>query len=68
MPNQFERASIKLIWHILFSRSFEELAKCSQDVPCGQCDVSKHLAYRYILKSIVKKLNEKKQKIHFFGT
>ena len=28
----------------------------------GQCAVSKHLAYRHILKSIVKKLEQKNQK------
>ena len=38
-------------WHILFSQGFEELAKCSQNMSCGQCDVSKCLAYRHILKS-----------------
>ena len=32
-------------WHILFSQSFEELAKCSQNMPCGQCEVSKCLLY-----------------------
>ena len=31
----------------------------------GQCEVSKHLAYRYILKSIVKKLEEKNQPFSF---
>ena len=46
-------------WHILFSQSFGELTKCSQNMPCGQCEVSKHLAYRHILKLIVKKLEEK---------
>ena len=52
-------------WHILFSQSFEELAKCSQNMSCGQCEVSKCLAYRHILKSVVKKLEEKKQKLSF---
>ena len=52
----------KLIWHILFSQSFEELAMCSQNVSCGQCDVSNYLAYRHILKSIVQELKRKKQK------
>ena len=52
-------------WHISFSQSFEELAKCSRNVSCGQCDVSKCLAYRYMLKSIVKKLEEKNQKFSF---
>ena len=46
----------------LFSQSFEELAKCSHNMSCGQCEVSTHLAYRHILKSIVKKLEEKNQK------
>ena len=103
-------------WHILFSQSFEELAKCSQNMSCGQCEVSKQhriqrpgrgrgqetwnlcghlwrpsflwlictglggpwppqhppgsatakcLVYRHILKSIVKKLEEKTQKGSF---
>ena len=32
---------------------------------CGQCEVSKHLAHRHILKSIVKKLEEKNQNFSF---
>ena len=52
----------------LFSQSFGELTRCSQNMPCGQCEVSKRLAYRHILKSIVKKLEEKNQKLSFFGT
>ena len=32
-----------------FSSSFEELAKCSQNMSCGQCEVSKHLANRHIV-------------------
>ena len=35
---------------------------------CGQCEVSKHLVHRHILKSIVKKLEEENQKFSFFGT
>ena len=31
----------------------------------GQCDVSKRLVYRHILKSIVRELKEKRQKFHF---
>ena len=60
------QSSNKLIWHILFSQSFEELAMGSQNVSFGQSDVSKHLAYRHILKSIVQELKEKKQKEPFF--
>ena len=52
-------------WHILFSQSFEELAKCSQNMSCGQCKVSKCQAYRHILKSIVKKLEEKSEQFSF---
>ena len=51
--------------HKLFSQSFEELAKCSQNMSGGQCDVSKRLVYRHILKSIVRELKEKRQKFHF---
>ena len=32
----------------------------------GQCEASNRLAYRYILKSIMKKLEEKNQKIQFY--
>ena len=32
---------------------------------CGQCEVSKCLVYRHILKSVVKKLEEKNQKFSF---
>ena len=51
-----------------FTQSFEELAKCSHNMSCGQCEASKQLAYRHILKSIVKKLEEKNQKFSVFGT
>ena len=52
----------------LFSQSFGELTRCSQNMSCGQCEVSKCLAYNHILKSIVRKLEEKNQKFNFFGT
>ena len=52
----------------LFSQSFGELTRCSQNMSCGQCEVSKCLAYRHILKSIVRKLEEKHQRFSFFGT
>ena len=54
---------MKFIGTFCFLKSFEELAKCSQNMSCGQCEVSKRLAYRHILKSIVKKLEEKNQKL-----
>ena len=50
---------LKLVWLISFPHSFEELAMCSQNMSCEQCDVSKHLLYRHILKSIVQELKEK---------
>ena len=52
----------------LFSQGFGELTRCSQNMSCGQCEVSKRLVYRHILKSIVKKPEEKNQKFSFFGT
>ena len=61
--NSFKFSVIKL-----FSQSFGELTRCSQNMSCGQCEVSKRLVYRHILKSIVKKLEEKIQKFSFFGT
>ena len=51
----------------LFSQSFGELTRCSQNMSCGQSEVSKCLVYRHILKSIVKKLEEKNQKFIFFN-
>ena len=33
-----------------FLRSLEELASCHQDIPCGQSNVSKCLAYSHTLK------------------
>ena len=39
------------------------MAKCHEDIPCEQCDVSERLACRYILKSIVQEMNEKIAKI-----
>ena len=51
----------------LFSQSFGDLTRCSQNLSCGQCEVSKCLAYRHILKSLVKKLEEKNHKFSFFG-
>ena len=36
----------------LFSQSFGELTRCSQNMSCGQCEVSKHLAYRHILNQL----------------
>ena len=52
----------------LFSQSFGELAKCIYNMSCEQCNVSKQLVGRLILKSIVKELIEKMQKFRFFGT
>ena len=49
----------------VFSK-FWRNAKCSQNMSCGQCEVLTHLPYRHILKSIVKKLEEKNQKISHF--
>ena len=65
--------SLQIIWHMSddtwhISQSFGELTRCSHNMLCGQCDVSNRLAYRHILKSIVKKLEEKNQKFSFHGT
>ena len=67
MPNHFDRISQKFSALNLFSQSFEELAKCSQDLLCGKCDVSKYVAYRHILKSIEKELKEKSKKFCFLN-
>ena len=39
--------------------------QCNQNMSCGQCELSKCLVYRHILKSIVKKLERKNQKFTF---
>ena len=57
----------QVFWHKLFSQSSEELAKYSQNMSDGQCDVSKRLAYRHILKSIVKELKEKRKNSVFLN-
>ena len=49
----------------MFSQSFEELAKCSQNMSCGQCELSKCQVHWHILKPIMKKLEEKNQKFSF---
>ena len=45
----FKFAAIK--W---FFKSLEESAKCHQKILCGHTDESKCLAYRHILKTVVK--------------
>ena len=42
-----------------FFKSLEESAKCRQKILCGHTDESKHLAYRHILKTVVKVVEEK---------
>ena len=39
--------------------SLEESAKCHQKILCGHTDESKQLAYRHILKTVVKVVEEK---------
>ena len=60
--------SFKLSAIKLFSQSFGELTRCSQNMLCGQCEVSKCLAYRHILKIYCEETGREKPKIHFFGT
>ena len=50
-----------------FSRNFEELAKCHQNIPSGQSNASNCLIYRHIVKTIINELNEEKQKLCFFN-
>ena len=50
----------------MFSQKFQELTKCHQNLSGGQSDVSERPAYRHILKSIVKQLKEKGQKLRRF--
>ena len=52
---------------ILFFKSLEKLAKCHQKIPCGQTDESKRLAYRHILKPVVKVHEEKFSFLFFFS-
>ena len=42
-----------------FFKSLEELAKCHKKILCGHTDDSKCLAYRHILKTVVKVVEEK---------
>ena len=42
---------MKFIGTFCFLKRFEKLAKCSQNTSCAQCEVSKCLAYRHILKT-----------------
>ena len=47
---------------------FEELAKCSQNISCGQCEVSKCLVYRHILKWVCTPVNQPYFQINFEET
>ena len=46
-------------------KSLEEAAKCRQKILCGHTDESKHLVYRYILKTVVKVVEEKSKFLCF---
>ena len=48
-----------------FFKSLEELAKCHQKILCEHTDESKHLAYRHILKTVVKVVEEKLKFLYF---
>ena len=54
--NKLDLTSFKFSAIKWFFKSLEESAKCHQKIPCGQIDESKCLAYRYILKPVVKVL------------
>ena len=57
--NELDLTSIKFAAIKWFFKSLEELAKCCQKILCGHTDESKHLAYRHILKTVVKVVEEK---------
>ena len=61
--NEVKSSSLKK----LFFKSLEKLAKSSQKIPCGQTDESKSLAYRHILKLVVKVHEEKFSFLCFFS-
>ena len=50
----------------MFSQSIGELVKYYQNISYGQSDVSKHLAYKRILESLVKELNQRIANIKCF--
>ena len=50
-----------------FFKSLEELAKCHQKILCGHTGEPKHLAYRHILKTVVKVVEEKFKFLCFFS-
>ena len=64
--NEIDLTSFKFTAIIRFFKSLQESAKCKQKIPCGQTDESKHLAYRHILETVVKVLEEKFKIFVFF--
>ena len=61
--NEVKSSSLKK----LFFKSLKKSAKCCQKIPCGQTDESKHLAYRHILKPVVKVHEENFSFLCFFS-
>ena len=57
--NELDLTSFKFSATKWFFKSLEELAKCHQKIACGHTDESKCLAYRHILKTVVKVVEEK---------
>ena len=63
--NELDLTSFKFAAIKWFFKSLE-LAKCCQKKLCGHTDESKHLAYRHILKTVVKVVEEKFNFFVFF--
>ena len=57
--NELDLTSFKFAAIKWFFKSLEESAKCCQKILCGHTDESKCLAYRHILKTVVKVVEEK---------
>ena len=57
--NELDLTSFKFAAIKWFFKSLGESAKCCQKILCGHTDESKCLAYRHILKTVVKVVKEK---------
>ena len=59
LVNELDLTSFKFAAIKWFFKSLEESPKWHQKILCGHTDESKHLAYRHILKTAVKVVEEK---------
>ena len=64
--NELDLTSFKFAAIKWFFKSLEESAKCHQKILCGHTDELKCLAYRHVLKTVVKVMEEKFNFFVFF--